>query len=171
MKIYLKHKVKTARKKYFTFICKDAKESLQLLVQDRNLNANDKVFSTTYSGLRKRIMKVAERIRIYQNGKGKQSFRLHTYRKWGQTTLEKAGVPLNWVDRILRHIPRGAQGATYSLPDVESMRTEYTKAMSNLEIYETYATKTITSISEERLKDILIKLFPNKAEEIQQLIS
>ena len=81
MKIYLKHKVKTARKKYFTFICKDAKESLQLLVQDRNLNANDKVFSTTYSGLRKRIMKVAERIRIYQNGKGKQSFRLHTYRK------------------------------------------------------------------------------------------
>jgi len=69
MKIWLKHKVKMTRKKYITFICKDAKESLQLFVQDRNLNTNDKVFPTGYSGLRKRIMKVAERIRIYQNGK------------------------------------------------------------------------------------------------------
>jgi len=83
MKIWLKHKVKMARKKYFTFICKDAKESIQLFVQDRNLNANDKVFLTGYSGLRKRIMEVAERIRIYQKGKGEQSFRFHTYRKRG----------------------------------------------------------------------------------------
>lgn len=171
MKIYLKHKVKTAKKKYFTFICKDAKESLQIFVQDRNLNANDKVFSISYSGLRKRIMKVAERIRIYQNGKGKQSFRLHTYRKRGQTILEKVGVPLNWVDRILGHIPRGAQGATYSLPDIESMRTEYAQAISKLEIYETYATKTTKSISEERLKEILVKLFPNKQDEVVKIFS
>jgi len=68
-------------------------------------------------------------------------------------------------------MPRGAQGATYSLPDVESMRTEYTKAMSNLEIYETCATKTTKSISEERLKEILVKLFPNKQDEVVKIFS
>ena len=42
--IWLKHKVKMARKKYFSFICQDAKEAMRLYVNGQNLKPNDKVF-------------------------------------------------------------------------------------------------------------------------------
>jgi integrase len=171
MKIWLKHKVKMARKAYFTFVCQDAKEPLQLLVEGRNLKPDDKVFSIHYSRLRKKVMDAAEKIGIYQNGNGNtQSFRLHTYRKRGQTILEKAGVPLNWVDRILGHVPRGAQGKTYSLPDEEAMREKYAQAMSKLQTYGTSQPTQVSGITREELKEILAKLMPQKAEAITSLL-
>jgi len=172
MKIWLKHKVKMARKSYCTFICKDAKEALQLLMKGRKkFNPEAKVFQTGYSGLRKKVMDSAEKLGFYQNGNGDQPFRLHTYRKRGQTVLEKAHVPLNWVDRILGHVPRGAQAATYSLPDVEALREEYAKAMPQLIIYEASQSTKVEGITKEELKQILTVLLPNKTKEIQKLLS
>ena len=172
-KIWLKHKVKVSRKKYFTFICADAKKSLQLFMENRTgLLPTTKVFSTGYSGLRKKVMNAAEKIGIYANGNGHtQAFRLHTYRKRGQTILEKAHVPLNWVDRILGHVPRGAQAQTYSLPDVESMREEYVLAMPELTVFAGEGGKVQSNmVSKEELYQILAQLMPNKAEEIKVLL-
>jgi len=135
------------------------------------LLSTTKVFSTGYSGLRKKVMNAAEKIGIYANGNGHtQSFRLHTYRKRGQTILEKAGVPLNWVDRILGHVPRGAQGKTYSLPDEEAMREKYVNAISELQIYGTSQPTQISGVSVEQLRQILTTLMPQKAEEIKALL-
>lgn len=172
--IWLTHKVKVARKKYFSFICEDAKDALKLLVKGRNLKPDDKVFPTGYSGLRKKVMNAAEYIGIYTNGNGKQSFRLHTYRKRGQTALEDAGVPLNWVDRILGHVPRGAQGKIYSLPQVEKLREKYLLAMNELTIYgfaRAGGTPLEGVITKMELATILQQLMPNKAEEIKVLLS
>lgn len=178
MRIWLAHKVKVARKKYFSFICEDAKDSLKLLTRGRNLKPDDKVFPTGYSGLRKKIMNAAEYIGIYTNGNGKQAFRLHTYRKRGQTALESASVPLNWVDRILGHVPRGAQGGVYSLPDVEVLRAEYSKAMFQLQIYnvptrliqnDVAQQQTLRQIVQEELQKLLQQM-PQKAEEITKLL-
>ena len=170
IKIWLRHKVKVARNAYFTFICEDAKNALRLYVEGRDLKPADKVFQTQYSGLRKKIMNAAEQIGIYVNGNGKQPFRLHTYRKRGQTILEDSGVPLNWVDRILGHVPRGAQGKTYSLPPVEKLREKYTKAMSELTIYGTSQSTQVNGVSVEQLRQVLTTLMPEKAEEIEALL-
>jgi len=173
MKIWLVQKVKLSRKKYFTFICEDAKESLKLLIEKRNMKPNDKIFLTGYPAIRKRVMDVAERIGIYQNSNGGQAFRLHTYRKRGETMLGDAGVPLNWVDRILGHVPRGAQGKTYSLPPVERMREKYALGMTELEIYSHVQAGNFNGdvVTKTELCALLVQLFPGKKEEIKQLVA
>lgn len=172
MIIWLQHKVKLSRKKYFSFVCEDAKETLKLLVEGRNLKPNDKVFQTNYSGLRRKVMDAAEKVGIFVNGNGCQAFRLHTYRKRGQTILEKAHVPLNWVDRILGHVPRGAQGVTYSLPDVEEMREEYEVAVPKLSVYTREGGHSKGNvITKTELCQILVQLMPNKVEEIKAFLN
>lgn len=59
----------------------------------------------------------------------------HLFRKRFQVVLEDAGIPLNWVDRLLGHVSRGAQGKTYSIPPTEKLREHYRKAMKELQIY------------------------------------
>lgn len=51
----------------------------------------------------------------------------YTFRRTFQTIMEDAGVPLNWVDRLMGHIPRGAQGEAYSQPH-ERLRKRYLTA-------------------------------------------
>jgi len=79
-------------------------------------------------------------------------------------------VPLNWVDRILGHVPRGAQGKTYSLPDEEAMREKYVNAISELQIYGTSQPTQISGVSVEQLRQVLTTLMPQKAEEIKVLL-
>lgn len=68
MKIWLKHKVKLTRKNYFTFICEDAKEALKLWLETRGqLKTDDRVFCSTIRGLRRKVMKAAEKIGICPN--------------------------------------------------------------------------------------------------------
>jgi hypothetical protein len=80
-------------------------------------------------------------------------------------------VPLNWVDRILGHVPRGAQGKTYSLPPVEKLREKYTKAMSKLTVFAIEGGKAQSNmLSREELYQILAQLMPNKKAEITKLL-
>ena len=67
--------------------------------------------------------------------KGISSFRAHCLRKRLQTILERVGTPLNWVDYMLGHVPRGAQGDAYSRPTDLDLRECYLKALPELEIY------------------------------------
>jgi hypothetical protein len=65
--------------------------------------------------------------------------RWYALRKRAQTILEDntdgTGVALNWVDVLMCHKPRGAQGSKYSRPTVQQLRSAYAKAMHRLEIY------------------------------------
>ena len=67
--------------------------------------------------------------------KGLCPLRPHSLRKRLQTILEAAHVPLNWVDYMLGHVPRGAQGDAYSRPPDLDLRECYLKALPELEIY------------------------------------
>ena len=173
--IWLQHKVKMARKKYFSFICGDAKEALQLVISRRKrLLPTTKVFSKHYNALRKEIVKASAEIGIYNPNEKLNAFRLHCLRKRGQTLLERAHVPLNWVDRILGHVPRGSQGKTYSLPDMEAMRSEYAKAMEQLTIYNVATPvysgqqETLRQIVRQELQKLLASASTEQLLEIQK---
>ena len=106
----------------------------------------------------------------------------HNIRKRGQTTLEGCHIPLNWVDRLLGHVPRGAQEQTYSLPPVEKLRAEYIKAMAELAIYETPTSLIINDVAEEvtdqrnrrivreTFKELLQKASAEDVVQLQQLL-
>ena len=65
--------------------------------------------------------------------------RWYTLRKRVQTIMENntdgTGIALNWVDVMMCHKPRGAQGAKYSRPSVQELREAWSRAMHRLEIY------------------------------------
>jgi hypothetical protein len=65
--------------------------------------------------------------------------RWYTLRKRCQTVMEDnrdgTGIALNWVDVMMCHKPRGAQGSKYSRPSPQQLREAYAKAMHRLEIY------------------------------------
>lgn len=177
--VWLQHKVKLSRKKYFSFICGDAKDALKLLVrQKKRLLPTTKIFNKGYVALQREIMKAATKLGIVNPEDRLHAFRLHCLRKRGQTLLERAHVPLNWVDRILGHVPRGAQGKTYSLPDPEAMRAEYTKAMPQLTVYnvatpmiqsDTTQQQTLRQIIREELQKMLASAPPEQIVKIQML--
>jgi hypothetical protein len=65
--------------------------------------------------------------------------RWYSLRKRAQTIMEDntdgSGIALNWVDVLMCHKPRGAQGTKYSRPSPQQLREAYSKAMHRLEIY------------------------------------
>ena len=57
----------------------------------------------------------------------------HGVRRSTETALEDSKmIPQNWIDHIMGHRPRGAQGKHYSKPTVEQLRAAYAKAESYL---------------------------------------
>lgn len=126
----------------YGFACEDAVEALKLLIKTEDISQdNDKIFPMETISYSKIISNLATKIGINEKeGSGLRKFRAHNLRKMAQTVMEDAGIPLNWVDRILGHKPRGSQGATYSLPTREKLSEKYTIAMKMLQIYETRST-------------------------------
>jgi len=176
--VWLTHKVKFARKKYFSFICADAVQLWKTYLETFPKLTDETRMFKHYSSIRKEIVKAAKKIGIAR-GKGLEAFRLHCLRKRGQTLLEKCHVPLNWVDRILGHVPRGAQGGVYSLPDVKVLRAEYSKAMFQLQIYnvptrliqnDVAQQQTLRQIEREELQKLLQQASPREQIQIQGLL-
>ncbi|UCH32005.1 MAG: hypothetical protein JSV05_01010, partial [Candidatus Bathyarchaeota archaeon] len=135
--ILLPHKVRLARRKYVSFIGADAVQLWRVYLETFEQLTDESPLFKGYCTLRKDIMNAAMQIGIAERSKKFQPFKMHNLRKRGQTILETCHIPLNWVDRLLGHVPRGAQGQTYSLPPIETLRAEYAKAMAQLTIYET----------------------------------
>jgi integrase len=53
----------------------------------------------------------------------------HSIRRATNTGLEKSKMmPLNWIDHVMGHRPRSAQGKHYSKPSLEELGEEYAKA-------------------------------------------
>jgi hypothetical protein len=116
-------------------------------------------------------MDAAVQIGIAEKNKKLQPFKIHNIRKRGQTTLEACHIPLNWVDRLLGHVPRGAQGQTYSLPAVEKLRAEYVKAMSELQIYETPTSLIVNDVAQKVADERIRRIVQETFEEILQRAS
>lgn len=119
----------------FGFICSDATEKLQLLIKTKNLKPEDKIFPMEASTYSKKIGDLGTQIGINpQDGKGLKPFHTHCLRKMAQTVMEEF-IPLNWVDRILGHKPRGSQASAYSMPPKHKLSAKYVLAMPALRIY------------------------------------
>lgn len=176
--VWLTHKVRLARRKYFSFICADAVQLWKIYLRTFSKLTDETRMFKGYFALRKNIMDAAVQIGIAEKHKKLQPFKIHNIRKRGQTILEACHIPLNWVDRLLGHVPRGAQGQTYSLPPVEKLRAEYTKAMAELTIYETptslVANDVAQEVTDQRIRRIVQETFKEllqkaSAEDIVQL--
>jgi hypothetical protein len=124
-----------------------------------------------YHALNANIMDAAVQIGIAEKNKKLQPFKIHNIRKRGQTILEACHMPLNWVDRLLGHVPRGAQGQTYSLPPVEKLRAEYVKAMTELQIYETPTSLIINDVAQEVADERIRRIVQETFKELLQQAS
>jgi len=177
-RIWLTQKVRLARRKYFSFICADAVQLWKIYLETLPRFTDETYLFKRYHTLHDNIMDAAVQIGIAEKNKKLQPFKIHNIRKRGQTILEACHIPLNWVDRFLGHVPRGAQGQTYSLPPVEKLRAEYIKAMAELQIYETPTSLVVNDVAQEvadeRIRRIVRETFVEllqraSAEDVMQL--
>ena len=169
--VWLAHKVRLARRKYFSFICADAVQLWKTYLETfAKLTDNTSMFKR-YHTLHDNIMDAAVQIGIAEKNKKLQPFKIHNLRKRGQTILEACHIPLNWVDRLLGHVPRGASGQTYSLPPVEKLRAEYVKAMMELQIYETPNSLIVDDVAQEVADDRIRRIVQQTFMELLQKAS
>jgi len=117
--IWLKQQSRKKGKTYPSFICSDAVKLIKLVLSKREkLTDNTKIFNNRRDAV--------------QSFLREHGLHAHLFRKRFQVILEDAGVPLNWVDRLQGHVPRGAQGKIYSLPPIAKLREHYSKAIKEL---------------------------------------
>ena len=138
----------------YGFLCQDAVEKLKLLIKTKNLKPEDKIFGCEVQTYSKAITDLAIKIGIAEPT-GLRRFKTHNLRKRAQIILEDSGVPLNWVDRILGHKPRGSQADAYSLPPKEKLAEKYKLAMPALSVF---GEEKATSDELKELKERVAKL-------------
>ncbi|MDH2901171.1 MAG: site-specific integrase, partial [archaeon] len=88
-------------------------------------------------GMARVITKLGEDAGIIPRGvKGIREFRFHCFRKRFQTTVEESNlIPLNWIDLMLCHRPRGSSASAYSRPSEQQMREAYALVVDRMLIY------------------------------------
>jgi len=125
-----------------TFILDDAAHYLRLwLATFKKLEPNTRIFNIDEDQAECIIRELGIKIGINPGNKGRQPFHSHCFRKRVQTILEDntkrktETIPLNWVDMLLDHLPRGAQGEAYSLPSIEQLREAYAIAAPQLRVF------------------------------------
>ena len=93
-----------------------------------------------------------------------------------QTILEAAHVPLNWVDYMLGHVPRGAQAQAYSRPTEQQLYNAYLQALPRLEVYGHHKqSPALPSVEMQRMLALeqikrTFNLSPEKLEQIRNLL-
>lgn len=63
----------------------------------------------------------------------------YAIRRFFKTTAEATGIPLNWVDYMMFHKPRGANAISYSQPSLEQLKSAFLKVEPFLRIKQTYS--------------------------------
>lgn len=94
---------------------------------------NGKPLSKTTTILR--IETAAFAAGLNPTNRGLRAFHPYLLRARTQTIMEAQGLPLNWIDLMLGHSPRGAQGMAYSKPTDEQLRQGYARAYGALRIF------------------------------------
>ncbi|MBM3898117.1 MAG: site-specific integrase [Thaumarchaeota archaeon] len=132
---------------YVAFIGKDTVNSIRdYFKQRQSLGekiANDSFLFITKNGktlapttTMTRIAKLGFKVGLNAKAKGLKEFHAHILRKRAQTILEGSGIPLNWVDYLLGHVPRGSSAGAYSRPTEDQLRDSYKIALPKLAIRE-----------------------------------
>jgi len=163
--------IKSGRKSspLVTFICSDTVDLLQKYFEARQregevITGESYLFVSsrgtgsqlTRVGAYKIILKAGVRSGLITEKQGVKAFHSHCFRKRVQTILEGSGIPLNWVDYLLGHKPRGAQASAYSLPTDRQLNEEYQKAVQKLQIYRISRVDggSIERISEQKTEEL-----------------
>jgi len=131
-----------------TFICSDAVDLLKKYLEARYregeaitdesclfVSTRETGAQLTRTGAYKILLKAGIRSGLITEKQGLKAFHSHCFRKRVQTVLEGSGIPLNWVDYLIGHKPRGAQASAYSLPTDEQLKEAYRRAVPKLQIY------------------------------------
>jgi len=131
-----------------TFICSDAVDLLKKYLEARYregeaitdesclfVSTRETGAQLTRTGAYKILLKAGIRSGLITEKQGLKAFHSHCFRKRVQTELEGSGIPLNWVDYLIGHKPRGAQASAYSLPTDEQLKEAYRRAVPKLQIY------------------------------------
>lgn len=85
----------------------------------------------------------------------KKGFSAHALRRFFQTNLESAGIPRNWIQKMMGHALSGVEGS-YSLPEVETLKVAYDKAYSHLAITENVAQKSRVETLEKQVEALML---------------
>ncbi len=138
---------------YTVFIGQDAKNKLQSFFEEQGFKPQDCPWQMHRDYLINRFKLYAYKAGVIdapegldvneEVPKGLCPLRPHAFRKRLQTILEGAHIPLNWVDHMLGHIPRGAQASAYSQPQEQELYDSYLLALPKLEIYGSYSKPNI----------------------------
>ncbi len=144
-RINFPRKITKGKIPYIGFMGRDSINSLREFLKTRELGGETILDSTvlfvskTGHPLSKtttigQVQLFAHKAGINENIKGLKSFHPHMLRKRAQTILESRNIPLNWVDYLLGHIPRGASASAYSRPQDGQLRDAYSQAMGGLSV-------------------------------------
>jgi len=125
-----------------TFILDDAVNYLRnWLANLGQLKPDTRIFDLDPNTAEDIISNLGVKIGLNPDRKGLKPFHSHCFRKRVQTILEDntrrktQTIPLNWVDLLLDHKPRGAQGEAYSLPSTDQLRGAYAIAAPQLRVF------------------------------------
>lgn len=118
-----------------TFILIDAAQYLRRLLLGKDLNPETPIFDVGEAAGMRMVKRAAIKAGVIPEGRGPREFRSHCFRKRVQTLMENEGVPLNFIDLMLDHIPRGAQASAYARPNEEMLRQAYSKAALALRVF------------------------------------
>jgi len=154
---------------YHGFVCQDAVDLMkQQLDERRNLGEQITRESYLFTSAEGKHLSMHRAITVVRNAAigaalipreaGLRALHTHCFRKRVQTILEGSGTPLNWVDYMLGHVPRGADAGAYSRPTPEQLREEYAKVMPKLQIYGVQGQidmQTVEDLAVKRAQEII----------------
>lgn len=105
-------------------------------------------------------------IRVFKSASERSGIKYtpHDMRRFGQTQLEAARLPKNWISVIMGHKLRGEE-SPYSRPNVEKLREGYREALPHLIFIDRVAPITEEERRKQMLRDSLrIQLKDNPKE-------
>jgi integrase len=143
---------------YTGFIGSETIAALKEMWNGRTLKDDDFLFvSKSGKPLSKtttiaRLQNNAFHVGLIKSRSGLKEFSPHRFRMRAQTIMEGAGIPLNWVDLMLGHTPRGASASVYSKPTTEKLRESYAKAYPELRLFGPAIASKGVSIADVELK-------------------
>jgi integrase len=126
----------------------------------RQLNGDEESIPISHDSIEQLVTGAAIRANVIEAKKKPGDWsqvRPHCLRKFCQTSLERAGIPHNWVKRLLGHqLP--ASEDPYSKPTVEDLRKAYERALPHLALSDATIELTAQKETIEELKARLEKL-------------
>lgn len=122
----------------------------------------DKIKHLSGKAIGEIVRLTAKKADVWQKG-----FSAHALRRFFQTNLESAGIPRNWIQKMMGHALSGSEGS-YSLPEVATLRMAYDKAYPHLAITEKAEQKSRVETLEKQVEGLMMN-GKQKDQRIKQL--